>query len=69
MNAYYAYLNVLFNQQKHAYKEFNNINWLNPYVAENYEKIRTELLKSFSDHTLFLGTKPYLNQISTGFKP
>ena len=68
MNAYYAYLNVLFNQQKHAYKEFNNINWLNPYVAENYEKIRTELLKSFSDHTLFLGTKPYLNHISEGCK-
>jgi len=66
MNAYYHWLNSLVNQNKSEFAAWPEIKWLNPYMAENFQKRRDQLLSGMEGSILFKDTKPYHHQISKG---
>lgn len=68
MSAYYKFLNKLINHNHESFKDFNQINWLNPYKAEEYDEIRQTIVQDFSTRInwSFKKTKPWINQISKG---
>lgn len=69
MEAYYAFLNELINKNADQFnKNQNEINWINPYNAFEYEGQRSSLLKEL-DKKLnwdFKHTKPWINSLSRG---
>lgn len=68
MSAFIAYINDLVNKNKQSFREFNSINWLNPYQAEVYEEKRNNLIQNYSKNInwSFKNTKPWINKISKG---
>jgi len=68
MNAYYRYLNSLVNKNKQEFGNYENINWINLWNTDELEATKQKLIRASGGHTLFKGTKPYVNQISDGCK-
>jgi hypothetical protein len=66
MNAYYNWLNSLVNHNKSEFAAWPQIKWLNPYIAEDFQKSRDQLLSRMEKSILFKNTKPYYQQISNG---
>ncbi|PKP10696.1 MAG: radical SAM protein [Bacteroidetes bacterium HGW-Bacteroidetes-4] len=66
MDAYYSYLNHLLSKNKKEYAAYPDLNWLNPYAAQDFQEIRNELLNTPGQTTLFKQTKPYYKQLSDG---
>ena len=66
MNAYYNWLNSLVNHNKSEFAAWPQIKWLNPYMAEDFQKSRDQLLSNLEGSILFKNTKPYHHQISKG---
>ncbi|HAZ04963.1 MAG TPA: radical SAM protein [Marinilabiliales bacterium] len=68
MNAYHSFLNELINENHSTFRKFENLKWINPYQAIEYEEERDELIHSFSEKVKyeFKDTKPWINQISKG---
>lgn len=66
MNAYYHWLNSLVNHNKSEFAAWPQIKWLNPYLAEDFQKSRDQLLSRMEGSILFKNTKPYHHQISKG---
>ncbi len=65
MEAYYAYLNSLFNQNKNDFSD-PSIPWLNPYRAGEFQEQRDRLLQSLEATPRFKATKPFYRQLSPG---
>jgi pyruvate formate-lyase activating enzyme-like uncharacterized protein len=68
MDAYSKWLNSLINDNKKRFSEFSDVNWLNPYKTDVYQRKRNKLLGKIEDKLLFAGTKPFHFQISKGCK-
>ena len=66
MEAKYTYLNSLVNKTKAEFANWPDINWLNPYKAQEFQVQRDNLLFQPAKITLFKETKPYYNHISKG---
>lgn len=66
MEAFYLYLNQLFNTNRKTFDGLPAINWLSTYNAANFDKQRQELLEDSGGNWLFKNTKPFHNQISKG---
>ena len=68
MSAKFNFMNDLVNKNHQSFNEYKNINWLNPYEAENAETKREILISHFSSNVnwSFKNTKPWINQISKG---
>ncbi len=66
MEAYFAYLNDLLNTNKSEFGAYPHINWINRYKESEALEKRAELINSFSDSSLFKGTKLFHKQISKG---
>ena len=68
MNIYHSFLNELINENHSTFRKFENLKWMNPYQALDYEAEREKLIHSFSEKIKyeFKDTKPYINQISKG---
>jgi pyruvate formate-lyase activating enzyme-like uncharacterized protein len=67
MKTYYNWLNQLVNNNKSAFSEWTNLNWLNSYSAHEAQEKKVVLLDK-AENILFKGTKPYYKQISNGCK-
>lgn len=66
MEAFYLYLNNLFNKNRQDFRDYPAINWLNAWNGGPLADRREKLLGEIGDNTLFKGTKPYYNRISKG---
>ncbi len=68
MNAYHSFLNELINENHSVFRKFEDLRWINPYQAIEYEEERDELIRSFSEkiNYEFKDTKPYINRLSKG---
>lgn len=66
MEALYTYLNSLLNQSKSEFSQWPELNWLNPYLAQDYNEQRDKWLTKLDALPLFKETKPYQNHISKG---
>ncbi|WP_319480689.1 radical SAM protein [uncultured Draconibacterium sp.] len=67
MKTYYNWLNQLVNNNKSAFSESTNLNWVNSYSAQAAQDKKVALLEK-AENILFKGTKPYYKQISNGCK-
>ena len=65
MDANANYLNGLINENKNLFSQYPDINWVNPYVGDEFQQHRDELLLR-NPAALFKQTKPYHKQISKG---
>lgn len=66
MEAYFAYLNELINNNKANFSLYPNINWVNPYQSAMLIEKRDQLIEKVGEDWLFKKTKPFFNQISKG---
>lgn len=66
MEALYTYLNTLLNQSKSEFSQWPQLNWLNPYLAQDYNETRDNCLNKLDVLPLFKETKPFQNHISKG---
>ncbi|MCF8365966.1 MAG: radical SAM protein [Bacteroidales bacterium] len=66
MEAYYAYLNGLVNNNKSIFQMYPQVNWINPYVHAELIDQRGQLLEKVGNSWLFKKTKPFHYQISKG---
>lgn len=66
MEAFYLYLNNLFNKNRHDFREFHTLNWLNAWNAGPLAERREKLLSAAGINTLFKETKPFHNRLSKG---
>lgn len=66
MEAFYLYLNNLFNKNRQDFRDYPAINWLNAWNGSPLAERREKLLGEVGDNTLFKDTKPYYNRISKG---
>lgn len=66
MEAVYTYLNSLLNQSKSEFSQWPELNWLNPYLAQDFNEQRDNCLSKLDAIPLFKETKPYQNHISKG---
>lgn len=67
MDAYFKYLNMLINQNKAAFSKYN-INWLNPWDSDLFQRTRDILLDNPGIQYKFKKTKPFYKAISPGCK-
>lgn len=68
MEAIFTFLNSVVNKTKTEFANWPDINWLNPYTAQEFQAKRDNLLYLSGQKTLFKETKPYYHQISKGCK-
>lgn len=66
MEAFYLYLNSLFNKNRQDFRDFPAINWLNAWNAGPLADQREKLLSGIGNNTLFKETKPFHNRLSKG---
>ncbi len=66
MEAKYQWMNSLLTKNKNEFSQFPEINWLNPYMAVDYNILRSQILNEITAPLLFKSTKPYMNHISKG---
>ncbi len=68
MNTYHSFLNELINKNHASFRKYENLKWINPYLAVECEAKRDELINSFSSKIQygFKDTKPWINHISEG---
>ncbi len=68
MEAFYLYLNQLFNTNRQTFVGLPPVNWLNAYKADYFLERRQKLLPAHDSEWMFKNTKPFHKAISPGCK-
>lgn len=66
MHAFHSHLNKVVNKTRNDFRQFEGINWLNPYIADKFQQKRDEIINKIGDSILFKHTKPFWKNISPG---
>ncbi len=66
MEAFYLYLNSLFNKNRQDFRDYPAINWLKAWNTGPLTDRREKSLSGIGNSTLFKETKPFHNRLSKG---